>query len=45
MNYLCLDIDAFNQPGVEEGKRYTYGLMGREGFEDERRRVEEFFGE
>lgn len=27
-------IDAFDQPGVELGKRYTYALMGRPGFED-----------
>lgn len=29
-------IDAFNQPGVEMGKRYTYALMGRPGFESVR---------
>jgi len=28
-----LDIDAFNQEGVELGKKFTYGLMGRKGFE------------
>ena len=32
-----LDIDAFDQEGVELGKRFTYGLMGREGFEKYRR--------
>lgn len=26
-------IDPFDQPGVELGKKYTYGLMGRAGFE------------
>jgi len=26
-------VNAFDQPGVELGKRYTYGLMGREGYE------------
>lgn len=31
-----LNINAFNQPGVELAKRYTYALMGREGFEAER---------
>jgi glucose-6-phosphate isomerase len=31
-----MDIDAFNQPGVEMGKRYTYALMGRPGFESVR---------
>ena len=28
-----MDLDPFDQPGVEQGKRYTYGLMGRQGFE------------
>ena len=32
-----LNIDAFNQEGVELGKRFTYGLMGREGFDEYRR--------
>jgi glucose-6-phosphate isomerase len=27
-----LGIDAFDQPGVELGKKLTYGLMGRRGF-------------
>ena len=31
-----LNIDAFNQEGVELGKKFTYGLMGREGFEEYR---------
>ncbi len=26
-------IDPLDQPGVELGKRLTYGLMGRPGFE------------
>ncbi len=29
-----LDIDAFDQPGVEEGKIATFALMGREGYEE-----------
>ncbi|HZP41284.1 MAG TPA: glucose-6-phosphate isomerase [Candidatus Binatia bacterium] len=37
-------IDAFGQPGVEEGKRLTYGLMGRPGFEAKRDEVEEWLG-
>jgi len=28
-----LDINAFTQDGVELGKKLTYGLMGRKGFE------------
>jgi len=31
-----LNIDTYNQPGVELGKIYTYALLGREGFEEER---------
>ncbi len=30
------DINAFDQPGVEQGKVYTYALMGRDGYEDAR---------
>ena len=28
-----LNIDAFNQEGVELGKKFTFGLMGRSGYE------------
>ena len=28
------NVDAFDQPGVELGKKMTYGLMGRKGYED-----------
>jgi len=28
------NVNAFDQPGVELGKKMTYGLMGRKGFED-----------
>ncbi len=34
------NIDAFDQPGVEAGKVATYALLGRSGYEDERRRIE-----
>ncbi len=27
-------VNAFDQPGVEQGKRFTYGIMGRPGFTD-----------
>ncbi|MDX9715065.1 MAG: glucose-6-phosphate isomerase [Dissulfurispiraceae bacterium] len=27
-------INPFDQPGVEEGKNLTYGIMGRKGFEE-----------
>lgn len=29
-----LDINTFNQPGVEEGKNAAYALLGREGYEE-----------
>lgn len=31
-----LNIDTFNQPGVEEGKNATYALLGREGYEEKK---------
>jgi len=31
------NINAFNQPGVEQAKNYTYALMGRAGYEDSAR--------
>ena len=31
-----LDINAFDQEGVELGKKFTYGLMGRRGYEQYR---------
>jgi len=31
----------FNQPGVEEGKNLTYGMMGKKGFEEKRKEVDE----
>lgn len=33
-------IDAFNQPGVEAGKRYASGLLGRKGYEKDRAELE-----
>lgn len=34
------NIDAFNQPGVELGKHYTYGVLGRQGYQEKK---EEYF--
>lgn len=34
-----LNIDAFNQPGVEEGKIATYALMGRQGYEQKQKEI------
>ncbi|MBI5502919.1 MAG: glucose-6-phosphate isomerase [Deltaproteobacteria bacterium] len=37
-----MDIDPFDQPGVEEGKKLTFGLMGRPGFEDRKTALEQW---
>ena len=34
------DVNAFDQPGVDYGKRLTFAMMGREGFDDYASRVE-----
>jgi glucose-6-phosphate isomerase len=33
-------VNAFDQPGVELGKRFTYAMLGRQGFDDARREWE-----
>jgi glucose-6-phosphate isomerase len=38
---LAAGIDPFDQPGVEQGKRYAYGLLGRPGYEKEAAEVAE----
>lgn len=35
-----LGIDAFDQPAVETGKKATFGLMGRAGYEEWKARVD-----
>ncbi|MEW6657898.1 MAG: glucose-6-phosphate isomerase [Thermodesulfobacteriota bacterium] len=35
-----LAVNPLDQPGVEGGKQTTYGLLGRPGFEDQRREIE-----
>ena len=37
-----LDLNAFDQEGVELGKKFTYGLMGRKGFEAFEERYAEY---
>jgi len=37
---LLRGVDPFDQPGVEAGKRYAYGQLGREGFADAAAEVE-----
>lgn len=35
------NINTFNQPGVEQAKNYTYALMGRAGYEDSARTLQD----
>src|SRR5262245_66453711 len=35
------DIDAFDQPGVEYGKKLTFAMMGRPNFAEYNRKIEE----
>jgi len=35
-----MDIDAFDQPGVEEGKNATYALFGRPGYEEKKKELD-----
>jgi glucose-6-phosphate isomerase len=41
---LMLNIDAYDQPAVETGKVATFGLMGRPGFEEWKKKVDERLG-
>lgn len=38
-----MGINPFDQPGVEQGKKYTYGLMGRKGNEKDAAQANEYF--
>lgn len=35
-----MQINAFDQPGVEEGKNATYAMFGRPGYEEKRKELE-----
>lgn len=37
-----MNIDAFNQEGVELGKKFTFGLMGRKGYEEFRKEFDAY---
>ncbi|MCL4458109.1 MAG: glucose-6-phosphate isomerase [Nitrospirae bacterium] len=39
---LLYGINPFNQPGVEEGKNLTYGMMGKKGYEDRKKEFESY---
>ncbi len=38
------DIDAFDQPGVEAGKKRAYALLGRSGYDSQRAEIEQLRG-
>lgn len=40
-----LSIDAYNQPAVETGKKATFGLMGRAGYESYKSEVDQTLGD
>ncbi|MCL2009691.1 MAG: glucose-6-phosphate isomerase [Synergistaceae bacterium] len=40
MTGYLMEVNPFDQPGVEQGKDYTYGLMGRSGFEAQAKEVQ-----
>ena len=40
-----LNIDAFDQPGVEAGKIATYALLGRSGYEQQRAEIDALKGQ
>ena len=43
MSGYLMQVNPFDQPGVEQGKNYTYGLMGRSGFENEAQEARALF--
>jgi glucose-6-phosphate isomerase len=42
---MLYGINAFDQPGVETGKKAAFALLGRKGYGDVRRTIERRFGE
>jgi glucose-6-phosphate isomerase len=42
---LLYGVNAFDQPGVEAGKKAAFALMGRKGYGELRRGIERRFGE
>jgi glucose-6-phosphate isomerase len=40
---LANEVDPFNQPGVEEGKDFAYGLMGRDNYEHKKKEFENMY--
>lgn len=40
---LAVNINPFDQPGVEEAKEYAYGMMNRKGFEKKKAQFKEIY--
>ncbi len=40
-----LNIDTFDQPGVEKGKEYMYALLGKKGFEEQKKHLSKYIDE
>lgn len=36
-----MQVNPFDQEGVEQGKNYTYGLMGRGGYDTQAQEVQD----
>lgn len=41
---VFFDVNAYDQPGVEQGKVATYALMGRKGYEKQAAEIKSFNG-
>ncbi len=39
---MLFKINPFDQPGVEDSKNFTYGMMGRKGYEDKKEEVDKY---
>ena len=37
---IMLDIDTYNQPGVESGKKATFALLGKPGYESQKKELD-----
>ncbi len=40
---IANNIDPFTQQGVEDGKNFAYGIMGRKGYEDKKKEFESLY--
>ncbi len=35
-----LNVNTFNQPGVEAGKKATFALLGKQGYEEQKKELD-----